>query len=165
MLSAIGYSSSGGLTVLRADIGVYDRSGQLAVVAEITNRLGTSCDWAAATRRNILAHNGLCRAEYFLLITPDRLYLWKNAGAEPNRVPPTLEAEMQSEFARYFAGAGIDPRQVSGHAFELLVAAWLSDVIRLKGEAEELAENRSWLAESGFFVAVKEGRIEYEVPM
>ncbi len=151
--------------MLRADIGIFDRSGQLTVVAEIKNRLGTSCDWAAKTRRNILAHNGLCRAEYFLLITPDRLYLWKDGGAEPHQIPPTYEAQMKSEFARYFAGAGIDPSQVSRHAFELLVAAWLSDVIRLEGEAKDSAENRSWLAESGFLAAVKEGRIEYEVPM
>ena len=114
--------------MLRADIGVYDRHGQLSVVAEIKNRLGTSCGWAAGTRRNFLAHNGVCGAEYFLIITPARLYLWKSAGTDLNQIPPTHEADMQPEFARYFAGAGIDPGYIHRHAFELLVATWMSDM-------------------------------------
>ena len=148
-----------------ADLAIYDRSGKLAAVAEIKRRLGTSCDWAAKTRRNLLAHASLCNAGYFLLITPDRLYLWKDAGMESDQVPPTHEAEMQSEFARYFVDAGIDPGDVSGHAFELLVGAWFSEMLRSEGEAKDFAENRKWIAESGLLSAVKDGRIEYEVPM
>ena len=56
----------------------------------------------------------------------------------------------------------MDLRHVGGHAFELLVSAWLSDIIRSEGTAEELADDRSWLARSGFRTAVKDGRIEYE---
>ncbi|MDE0128000.1 MAG: hypothetical protein OXQ86_00340 [Gammaproteobacteria bacterium] len=148
-----------------ADLAIFDRSGQIAAVAEIKRRLGTSCDWAAQVRRNLLAHDIRRVAGYFLLITPDRLYLWKDSGTNPDKVPPTHEADMQPEFAKYFAGAEIDPSHVSEGAFELLVGAWLGELTRLEDEAKDLAENRSWLAESGLLSAVKDGRIEYEVPV
>ena len=145
-----------------ADLALYDRGGRLTAVADIKNRYGTSREWAAQTRRNILAHGALCNADYFLLVTPDRLYLWKDAGTDPVQVPPTFEADTESEFAPYFERAGLDSRHVSGHAFELLVSAWLGDVIRSEGTAEKFAGDRSWLAKSGFHTAVKDGRIEFE---
>ena len=145
-----------------ADLALYDCSGRLTAVAEIKNRIGTSREWAAQTRRNILAHGASCNADFFLLVTPDRLYLWKDAGTEPVRVPPTFEADTQSEFASYFQRAGLDPRNVSGHAFELLVAAWLGDVIRSEGPAERFAGSQRWLAKSGFHTAVKNGHVEFD---
>ena len=150
------------MMVACADLALYDRGGRLTAVAEIKKRFGTSREWAAQTRRNILAHGASCTADYFLLVTPDRLYLWKDAGTDPIRVPPTFEADTQSEFAPYFERAGLDPRHVSGHAFELLVSAWLGDVIRSEETAEKFAGDRSWLAKSGFHTAVKDGRIEFE---
>ena len=150
------------MMVAYADLALYDRSGRLTAVAEIKNRFGTSREWAAQTRRNILAHGGSCNADFFLLVTPDRLYLWKDAGTAPVRIPPTYEADTQSEFAPYFQRAGLDPRHVSGHAFDLLVAAWLADVTRSEGTAEKFAGDRSWLARSGFHTAIKDGRIEFE---
>ena len=107
-----------------ADLALYDRGGRLTAVAEIKNRHGTSRQWAAQTRRNILAHGSSCNADYFLLVTPDRLYPWKDAGTDPVRIPPTFEADTQSEFAPYFEKAGLDSHHVSGTAFELLVSTW-----------------------------------------
>ena len=150
------------MMVACADIALYDRGGRLTAVAEIKNRYGTSREWAARTRRNILAHGASCSADYFLLVTPDRLYLWKDAGTDPVRIPPTFEADTQSEFAPYFEKAGLDPRDISGHAFELLVSAWLGDVIRSEGTPEKFGGDRSWLAKSGFHTAVKDGRIKFE---
>ena len=148
--------------LVASDLALYDRRGRLAAVAEIKNRLGTSHEWAARTRRNILAHGGTCYAEFFLLVTPDRLYLWKDAGTEPAGVPPDYVADTQSEFEPYFARAGVDPRNVSGAAFELLVGAWLGDVIRSDGAAERDTEDQNWLVTSGFRAAVKDGRIRFE---
>lgn len=148
-----------------ADIAILDRSGQIAAVAEIKRQLGTSRDWAVQLRRNLLAHGIRRVGDYFLLITPDRLYLWKDAGKSPKKVPPTHEADMQPEFARYFEGAGIDPDDISEAAFELLVGAWLGQLTLLEDEATDLAASRSWLAESGLLSAVKDGHIEYEVPV
>ena len=63
---------------------------------------------------------------------------------------------------RILKAPGWIPRHVSGHAFELLVAAWLGDITRSVETTKELADDQSWLAKSGFRSAVKDGRIEYE---
>jgi hypothetical protein len=40
----------------RWDISVDNRNGQLVLVAEIKRKINVSPEWAAALRRNILAH-------------------------------------------------------------------------------------------------------------
>src|SRR5438034_1927434 len=146
-----------------ADLALYDRNGQLTAIAEVKNKLGTSRAWATQLRRNVLAHGGHYNADFFLLVTPDRLYLWKNAGAMPMLIQPTYEINAQPIFAPYFARAGVDPHNVSSHAFELIVAAWLSDLVRAEEPLEQSTSGQKWLVESGFATAVRDGRIAYEV--
>ena len=145
-----------------ADLALYDRSGRLTAIAEVKNKLGTSREWAARTRRNLIAHDRAYSADFFLLVTPDRLYVWKGAGIEPIQDPPTYEADTRPGLAPYFESAGVDPRYVSGHAFELLVGAWLSDLIRSAETAGESSNDQDWLAKSGLRTAVKGGHVEYE---
>ena len=147
---------------LCADLALYDGSGRLTAIVEVKNRFGTSAEWAARTRRNILAHGGRWKSDYFLLITPDRLYAWKDAGIDPIERVPAYEADLGPTFAPYFENAGLDPRKVSGQAFELLVAAWLSDLTRSSGMSKDRKCQQDWLNESGFGTAVRDGRIEYE---
>lgn len=145
-----------------ADLSLYDSDGRLAALAEIKNRTGTSGKWAAKTRRNLLAHGVGSGSDYFLLITPDRLYAWKDAGTSPGEVWPTFEADIGPTFAPYFSHAGIVPDQVSGQAFELVVAAWLSDVVRCADRRDQDADDRGWLDESGLRAAIQNGRVEHE---
>jgi hypothetical protein len=146
-----------------ADLALYDRDGQLTAVAEIKNKVGTSREWAAKLRRNILAHGGFRSIDFFLLVTPDRLYLWKDAGGEPTLVEPSYEVDAHPVLAPYFARAGVDSTDISGRAFELVVAAWLADLVRSAESPENLAGQQRWLVESGFLDAVTNGRVEYEV--
>ncbi|MDE0364797.1 MAG: hypothetical protein OXP09_04420 [Gammaproteobacteria bacterium] len=113
-------------------------------------------------RRNIVAHGAPLDSDYFLLVTPDRLYLWQDAGSDPAELPPTFVADTEPAFAPYFKNAGIDARKISGEAFEFLVAAWLSDLTRLPEADAKSASGPAWLEESGFRAAVQDGRIEYE---
>lgn len=147
---------------LCADLALYDGSGRLTAIVEVKNRFGTSAVWAARTRRNILAHGGRWRSDFFLLITPDRLYVWKDAGGDPVERLPEYEADLGPVLAPYFENAGLDPRKVSGQAFELLVAAWLSDLTRSSSLPKDRKRQQDWLDESGFGTAVRDGRIEYE---
>ena len=144
------------------DLALYDRRGRLTAVAEVKRKLGTSAEWAAKTRRNMLAHGGLTHPEFFLLVTVDRLYVWKGAGTDPVPTPPTYEADPTAGFAPYFDRAGIDPQRISPYAFELLVGAWLGDVIRSEDTSEEIGSDQGWLVQSGFLKAVRDGRIEYQ---
>lgn len=144
------------------DFTLYDQNGQLIAVAEVKNKPGTSRDWAAALRRNILAHGGIRHADFFLLVTPDKLYVWKHAGPEPTAVPPDFEVDARPVFEPYFKRAGINRDDISGSAFELVVMAWLGDVIR-SAEQPGSPNGQYWLAQTGLLDAVKKGRIEYEV--
>ena len=145
-----------------ADLALYDRSGRLTAIAEIKNKRGTSREWAAQTRRNLLAYSRAYGVDFFLMVTPDRLYAWKDAGTEPIPAPPTYEADTRPGLAPYFESAGVDPRYVSGHAFELIVGAWLSDLTRLEELMGEPSDDQNWLAKSGFRSAVKDGHVEYD---
>ncbi|HXH09477.1 MAG TPA: hypothetical protein VNP04_06920 [Alphaproteobacteria bacterium] len=145
-----------------ADLALYDRYGQLVAAAEIKNTRGTSSDWAAKLRRNILAHGGFPPVDFYLIITPDRLYLWKGAGVQPEIIPPTYEADAQPIFKPYFERTHVTPADMSSYAFELLVESWLNDLMRSEKPAEQLANGERWLVESGFLSAIKDGRIEYE---
>ncbi len=139
------------------DLELFSRDGQLRAVAEVKNRRGTSGDWAAQLRRNVLAHGGFPETEFFLMVTPDRLYLWKRSGIEPIVVQPAYEIDARPIFGSYFERAGVDPEGLSGAAFELVVETWLADLMR----ADALS-GRNGLAESGFLEAIRNGRIEYE---
>jgi len=145
------------------DLALYDRDGQLAALVEVKNKVGTSREWAAKLRRNILAHGGFRTIDFFLLITPDRLYVWKHAGSEPNPVEPTYDVDAHPLLEPHFARAGVNPAAVSGRAFELVVAAWLADLVRPAGSRENVAAQQRWLVESGLLDAVRHGRVEYEV--
>lgn len=101
-----------------ADLALYNRHGQLTAIAEVKNKPGTSREWATQLRRNTLAHSGHYQAAFFLLVTPDRLYLWKNAGTAPTLIQPQYEINAEPIFTPYFARAGVDPHHGSGHAFE-----------------------------------------------
>lgn len=146
----------------RADLALYSSHGRLIAIVEIKSKIGTSLKWAAMTRRNILAHGDIGGVDFFLLVTPDRLYMWKDAGTRPVPVPPTHKADTTAEFAPYFESAGVSPRSISGHAFELVVGAWLGDVMRSARRAEENTDTLRTLVESGLDTAVRDGRIEYE---
>lgn len=146
----------------RVDLALFSRDGQLTAVAEVKNRRGTSGEWAAELRRNILAHGGFPKADFFLMVTPDRLYLWKRSGNQPDLVEPAYEIDAQPIFAPYFERSGVDPRLVSGPAFELMVDTWLADLMRPGPLSGRSAAERNGLSESGFLTAIRDGRIEYE---
>ncbi len=145
-----------------ADLAMFSRDGRLTAVAEVKNRRGTSRRWAAQLRRNILAHGGFPRADFFLMVTPDRLYLWKQSGNQPDLVEPAYEINAQPIFARYFERSGVDPRLVSSPAFELVVDSWLADLMRSDALSSKRAAERNGLSDSGFLAAIRDGRIEYE---
>ena len=146
----------------QADLTLYDPSGRLTAIAEIKNKLGTSDDWAAKTRRNLLAHSGFSSADFFLLVTPDHLYVWKDSSDDLDERPPNYVADAESIFMPYFKRVGLNSQKISGYAFELIVAEWLGDVMRSAKREKDAAGDESWLMSSGFYNAVKDGRIEYE---
>ena len=85
-----------------ADLVLYNRDGKLIAVAEVKTKFGTSREWAAQLRRNVLAHGGYRNADFFLLVTPDKLYVWKDAGVEPTAVLPNYVIDARPLLKPYF---------------------------------------------------------------
>ncbi len=146
-----------------ADLGLYDLRGQLVGIAEVKNKIGTSPEWAAQFRRNLLAHGTYPRAAYFLIVTPDRVYLWGGDTQLTDTADPHYAADIRLMLEPYFQRAGVEPDVISGPAFEFLVSAWLSDLLRSLGNGNGNVGLPDWQVQSGLLKAVRNGRIEYEV--
>jgi hypothetical protein len=110
---------------------------------------------AAAGGTGVLCCSGVLAQDGILLVL--------DCGAKPAVVQPAFEVDAQPIFKPYFGRAGVNPADVSGRAFELVVAAWLGDLIRLAEQPENLSNGQHWLVETGLLDAVRNGRIEYEV--
>ncbi|MCP4701847.1 MAG: hypothetical protein GY862_34050, partial [Gammaproteobacteria bacterium] len=80
---------------MKADIVVYDRNRQIALIAEVKKKPGVTSEWAVKWRRNILAHGELPDVTFFMVALPDRFYLWKNAGNQPELVEPSFEIDAE----------------------------------------------------------------------
>ena len=147
---------------IRADFTLYSPGGRLAAVAEVKKKFRTSEQWATKLRQNLLAYESLSGADFFLLVTPDRLYVWKKKGKALKAVRPDFVVNAKTIFAPYFERAGINPDEVSGYAFELIVESWLTDLTRLEDSQQRSANGKAWLVESGLLAEIKDGRIVSE---
>jgi hypothetical protein len=152
--------------MLRADLALYDRYRQLVALVEVKSRPGTSKDWAAKFRRNILSHGDLGPIRYFLIVTPDWLFLWKQAERKPDGEPdgePDYAIDVRSFLRPYLVGADPSEELLPGPAFELVVGSWLADLMSSRERSPGGAEARTQLVESGLVDAIEGGRVKYDL--
>ncbi len=145
------------------DLAVYDSGGQLAAVVEVKSKRGTSRTWAAEFRRNLLTHGGNYRPIYFLIVTPDRIYLWKNAGTTPEIVGPDYEIDARPIFKPYLDAAHLSEDRISGGAFEIIVMSWLNRLTVVRNPVDEMHEHEELLLDSGLLDVLRDGRVEQEI--
>jgi hypothetical protein len=145
-----------------ADIMVFDKNGQLALIAEVKSKRGTSSQWAAQLRRNMYAHNLLPTVPYFLLALPDRFYLWKNAGKSLEPLEPTQQVDPTPFLQPYYEKSGVSSDKLTGKSFELIVASWLNQILRAGSPPDLQDKNQEWLVSSGLFDRLSGGRLEFE---
>ena len=146
----------------RADLAVYNSRGELKAVIDIKGRYGKTGEWATHTRRNMAAHGNVTDVDYFIIATPDRLFMWKESGTEPDLIPPTYEADMRSELAPYYEDTHLDINKISGYALEMLIQTWLRDIIWPDLLTYKNQSAPDWISESGLLNAVENGHIKFE---
>jgi hypothetical protein len=61
------------------DLLVYDRTGQPALVVEVKRKTNAPIEWVTELRRNLLAYGDNPNVPYFLIIFPDKFYLWRGS--------------------------------------------------------------------------------------
>lgn len=146
----------------RWDLSVGNRNGQLTLVVEVKRKTDVSPKWAAKLRRNILAHGTFPKAPYFLMVFPDKFYLWSNAEAYQDQSEPSFTIDASSILQPYFERAGVAADQISGASLELIVASWLGEIIHSKQLPENINASQPWLIESGLYEALAGGQLEHE---
>ena len=124
----------------------YNKRGEIVLLAEAKSRAGTPDTWASQLRRNILAHGELPQARFFLIATPDRIYIWKQEGPDDAEAPPSAIVDAQVALGSYFENLGRAGSQMGPQEFEFLIQSWLTD---LAGSSSEDA--------SGSFFALAVG--------
>ncbi|HET8852453.1 MAG TPA: hypothetical protein VFN02_07995, partial [Ktedonobacteraceae bacterium] len=85
----------------RPDILVRDPDGFPIAIVEIKNRQNLSRDVATELRRSMVAHGLPARVPYFLLLSQDVGYLWKDVKQTDLDAPPTYEFPMDKVVTRY----------------------------------------------------------------
>ena len=145
----------------RWDLATYDRNNQLVLVVEVKSKLGAPPEWAARLRRNILAHGTFPNAPYFLMVFPDRFYLWTNTQLNQELIEPTYSIDALPVLQPYLNQSGITVDHVSGQSLELIVASWLNEIIHKT--PDELDASQQWLIDSGLYAAVAGGSLDQEV--
>jgi hypothetical protein len=146
----------------RWDLSVDNRNGQLTLVVEVKRKTNVSPEWAAKLRRNILAHGTFPKAPYFLMVFPDKFYLWSNAEAYQEQSEPTYTIDASPILQPYFERAGVAPDQISGVSLELIVTSWLGEIIHANQLPENIDASQQWLIESGLYAALVGGKLEHE---
>ncbi|MEX1230952.1 MAG: hypothetical protein WEB58_11980 [Planctomycetaceae bacterium] len=128
-------------------------------VVEYSGNRSKSREWAMEFRRNILEHELTPNCPYFLIVLPDRIFIWKDAGVEPELVEPDFEVDATPFFSRYFDLRDIKPGQMHRGIFELYVRSWLQELVYFGLRPEIPDEQRRVLIESGLMDAFKNGDI------
>lgn len=144
---------------MQADFAVYDRDGQLVMTVEVINRMGTTRKWAAEMRYDLLAPGGYPIAPYFLLVVPDRFYLWKQTRRAVTEKMPDYVADAEPLLRRYYEPLGYSTGGLSNDGFDLVVSYWLGALAHLSVPAEGLPRHLEWLDNSGLLQAIKGGRL------
>lgn len=147
---------------MKPDFVVYSKDEKMQLVIEIKKKPGATSEWAANTRRNLLAHTVIQPSPFFLLVSPDHLYLWKNATSL-DATPPDYEANTSEVLSRYTEQSNLNLDDISEYSLEMLVASWLNDLTRPEPTREKNGAEFDWIHESGLYEAIKDGSVMTEV--
>lgn len=145
-----------------ADINVYSPDNQLQLVVEVKSKSGSTAEWAAQMRRNLVAHSVVPRSPFFLLALPDRFYLWKNGSETSQSRPADFVVDSKPIVAPFLGDEEIAPEELSGRDLELIIKSWLSQLTISRISEREAAPHEKWLLDSGLYQAIKDGSVKTE---
>lgn len=153
-----------------ADVAVYGTDGSLQLEVEVKSRPGASTEWAAKMLRNMVVHEAVPTAPYFMLVLPDVTYLWQvqNLLRRPDNswvetgIEPDYEFDTAQALGPYVDGSYDTLVGLSDEGLELLVASWLTDLMNSDLSGKEAGTDLHWFFDSGLCHAVKKGSVATE---
>lgn len=110
-------------TSRNSDILIRDVAGKTLAVVEVKNVQNLSRDEAIQLRRNLTDFGIPFQAPFYLLLSQDMGFLWKNSSYENLDEPPMYEFPMENVVARYSHGKAGE--RLYGAVFEIIALRWL----------------------------------------
>jgi hypothetical protein len=145
----------------QADFVVYGQDGQLAAVIEATQKSGADAAWVTGWYHNYTERQRSPAPPFILLITPDKLYVWKRQGGESSP-DPTAVADASRLFSPYLRRSNLDPAEIFRQTFKFVVGAWLADFLGHLWQPET-PDEISALIGTGLLETVENGRVVADV--
>ncbi len=143
----------------RADFVVEGPDRGVQLVVEARNTVAPTPEWAGRFLHNLFIHAAIPRSEYFLLALRDHLYLWRRPDPEGQR-PPDFEGDTAAILAPYLRVVPNLLETMSEHGFELLVYAWLTELV---AGAEPEPGAAKWLEDSGLLDSIRNGTVKAQM--
>lgn len=140
----------------RPDILIRDSEGYPIAVVEVKNPLHLSRNTAMELRHNLIEYGIPAHVPYFLLLSQDVGFLWKDgAGGVDSDAPPDYEFPMDKIVIRYLKETS--ERRLYDFILSAIVFQWLNDLVNDPENADE--EPEKTLALAGFNQALKNATV------
>lgn len=136
---------------LPADLIIKNIEGTPIAIVEVKNLKDLSREEAIEMRRTLLNHGFPSNVPYFLLLSQEVGFLWKEATPNDLDAAPTYEFPMDKVVKRY--SEGVPARRLYGAELELLVLQWLTNLATKPQRYSE--EPEKTLAHAGFNDSIK----------
>jgi len=143
---------------LLTDILITDHDDTPIAAVEVKNRQHLSPQVAAVLRRNLIVHGYVPPTPYYMLLSQDVGYLWKDAKPQDLDVLPDYAFPLDNVVARYLKSKA--KRRLSGEELELVISQWFIELTLEHHEPREEPERT--LATAGFLAAIRGGSVVVE---
>jgi hypothetical protein len=130
-------------------------AGDVRLIVEIKAKTGTTRAWAQALRKNLVAAMPQIEASYLLVALPDKIYLWPPQSNATDQAPVEVSG-VEELFSPYHRQSEAISRPIRGAALELIVQAWVQDLLHRTEQNDSLSPHEAWISESGLLDALKD---------
>jgi len=146
---------------MSADLIGYSEDGNIQLVVEVKKAKNVSPEWVEEFRRNLLTHAIIPPSNFFLLVLPQSIYLWKNSTVSDTERRADYTLLTQDVLSPYLGDINLNT--ISEQSLELLTHSWLSDLANSVLTRKTSGREQSWLFDSGLYESMKNGSIRAEV--
>lgn len=141
----------------RADLLVTSEDGQPQLVVETKRKPGDTAALVAAAHAQF---KSLAQSCFFLLVTPDKFWLWA-----PSAEAPAYEGNTAALLERYINLDKIPLNSLEGREFVLVVYSWLGSVIFKPADVLSKLPAQRWLVDTGLHPLIYRGYIQLEAEL
>lgn len=142
-----------------ADLVVRDPNGQFIALIEVKNWQNPNFEMAVAQLNAIIATETIPYAQFFLILSQEKRFLWKNPNGKKIKQSPDVEFSMTNVINRYVAEQN-KGTWLKDYQLESLLLRWLIELSWLKQVPNEEPENLPALAD--FVIPIRDTSVLQE---